>query len=135
MTSPVKEITITRAEGPCELCDKPQKFSTWEAANKFLASSAVTAPDGGAYDKCDFEVEWVSGEKYEGRFDLERKHLFGGPLLQTHIKQFLGFLAGTYRPPHMMGSKKADELWKRVREMYKDEAPGALEALQTWDLG
>ena len=67
----VKNIIVTRAEGPIEMTGKPQTFKTFADANKWLRESSMSAPKGGGYDKHDFKVEWNDGTIYEGRLDVK----------------------------------------------------------------
>jgi hypothetical protein len=125
---PVKSILIDRAEGPVDLCG-PQLVTTYEEASRVFAVIAQTAPDGGGYDKCDFTVTFADGEKYEGRADIQRQHL-GGYHLGDHMKQFLGYLAGTYRPAHVV----KDSDWKEICDRNAERAPDAVAFLAKYDL-
>lgn len=105
MNKPAKKIqmdhiVIVRGEGPSELCGKKRFAATWEEASAILADIAVTAPKGGGYDKVDFMVYWADGERYEGRADIEHKHVTGYSL-QKHMQDFLTFMAGVRKPAHM----------------------------------
>jgi hypothetical protein len=72
--TPIRSITITRAEGFEEelitrAFEGPQ---AWRLAAEELRRWARTAPDRGGYDKCDFAIVWHDGTTYEGRYDLQR---------------------------------------------------------------
>jgi hypothetical protein len=112
----IKQIRITRAEGPTELCGILQTANTFEEASRILGSIAATAPDSGGYDKTDFIVEFEDGETYAGRADIKRGHLAGYDL-REHIASFLGYLGGTRKPTHLN-----DTLWKQV--CARNEASG-----------
>ena len=86
----VNEITLTRTEGPNSECREPVtvKVKTFAAADKVLRQWARTAPDDGAYDKCDIILNLASGNIHKTRFDLMRSHVFGSQLHQQLEKQF-----------------------------------------------
>lgn len=92
--SPVKFITLTRAEGNADECGKPVTVSTWDAASATLSGWAWTAPKDGGYDKCLFTVEWANGETYQGRFDLEYRHVMGAHV-EDQIGRFLRYVLKT----------------------------------------
>lgn len=92
--SPVKSITLTRAEGLEHECGKPVTVSTWDAASATLSGWAWTAPKDGGYDKCLFTVEWANGETYQGRFDLEYRHVMDARL-EHQIGRFLRYVLET----------------------------------------
>jgi len=71
---PAVRITITRAEGPRDLCRKPHTFEgsrCWVAARAWLMGQSETFPASGGYDKHDFTVEFADGETYKGRLDCK----------------------------------------------------------------
>jgi hypothetical protein len=91
----IREITITRAEGPAELCDKPHYFDNWQDASSWLRSQSSTFPKGGCYDKHDFKVVFVDGEDYSGRLDCKHHTEPDNDLnLLEHIRHFCEFQAG-----------------------------------------
>lgn len=91
----IKEITITRAEGPIALCDKPKYFDSWQSANSWLVSQSFTFPKGGCYDKHDFKIVFNDGQDYNGRLDCKHHSEPDNDLnLFTHIKEFCEFHAG-----------------------------------------
>lgn len=81
------EITLTRVEGPSSLCRKPVVVTTFAAADKVLRQWARTAPDDGAYDKCDITLNLATGSVHKTRFDLTRAHVFGSQLQEQLEKQ------------------------------------------------
>lgn len=95
----VKSILLNRAEGPTHLCGSVRIAAespelVWQLADQRLKEWAVTAPSTGAYDKCDFIVEFTDGSTYRGRFDLQRQHRCERNLIQRHIIHLLNYLAG-----------------------------------------
>lgn len=72
--TPVRSITITRAEGfEEELISRTfEGPQAWRLAAEELRRWARTAPDRGGYDKCDFAIVWQDGTTYQGRYDLQR---------------------------------------------------------------
>lgn len=100
----VKEIVLTRAEGPSHLCDRPTKAGSFAHANAILFQWATTAPKDGGYDKCDFTISYETedGEegKYGGRYDLvhyTKEH----PNLLGHVMAFAGCVSGKKKPVHL----------------------------------
>jgi hypothetical protein len=67
----LKSITITRAEGPTDLCDKPHTFDSWDAARHWLLRQRPTYSAQG-YDKHDCTVTWEDGSSYSLRLDCTR---------------------------------------------------------------
>jgi hypothetical protein len=133
-------ITITRAEGPTNECNKPKTAASWKDADAILLAWSRTAPENGGYDKCDFEVVFEDGHKYDGRYDLVhfRKEY---PDLAKHVRVFVQYLAGI--PPHWMtlpdtGRRKNSETlarYRKDREANPDEVAGAKLWLETYDAG
>lgn len=106
---PVKTITITRAEGPSHLCDRPLTVTSWALANAVLMGNSATAPEKGGYDKHDFKVVFEDGQEYSGRYDLVH-HRVELPRLDRHVLDFCGFMAGWKKPAHL-----SDEAWERTK--------------------
>jgi hypothetical protein len=134
-----REIWIRRAEGRPGRDDmEPHTFkagavSPWEQANAWIHRQARSAPEGGGYDKTDFKITYADGETYEGRFDLEREHAGRHDPLGEHVRTFLQFYAGTYRPPHM-----AEEKYRAYLDSRKNEKPSAAECqtfLDRYEIG
>ncbi|MBW5471551.1 hypothetical protein GPJ61_27575 [Brevibacillus formosus] len=96
----MKQITFARVEGRHEDLFK-KEFDRWLDAEIEINQAALTAPDTGGYDKCDFTIEWQDGNTYKGRFDLQREHSMAQSPLKDHVMGFLRFLAGEDRPDHM----------------------------------
>lgn len=92
--SPVNFITLARAEGLEHECGKPVTVSTWDAASATLSGWAWSAPKDGGYDKCLFKVEWANGETYQGRFDLQYRHVMGAHV-EDQIASFLRYVLKT----------------------------------------
>jgi len=95
---PVKEITITRAEGLRSEVDKPvtvKGSDAWEKVDSILLRWSYTAPSGGGYDKCDFSVKFADGETYNGRYDLKH-YTIEYPHLAQHVYDFVRFHAGQW---------------------------------------
>jgi len=115
----VTSVKLARVEGFEDEC-VTVVVPTLEEASRVLGRWARTAPEGGCYDKCDFAVTWADGEKYEGRVDLEHKHVGGYDLL-GHMRDFAGFLAGVLKPAWM-----DDALWETARERHLDQRAEAL---------
>ena len=65
---PVKEITITRAEGLN--CGRTKKFSRFSEANGEMSSHSHTYPKMG-YDKHQVKVVWEDGTEYDFRLDAQ----------------------------------------------------------------
>jgi hypothetical protein len=105
MKAQVKNVMIRRAEGVIGLDSfEPFNFPTLEAAQAHLNKIAFTAPEPatGTYDKTDFVIEWVDGETYSGRYDLQKGGLDdSGDNLREHVINFLQFMAGEMKPDHM----------------------------------
>jgi len=85
----VKEITITRWEGRHEECMKPVTVKSFAEANRVLEQWRASAPDyGQGYDKVGFKITFVNGDKYDGRYDLNKANYKGyadQPTLEEHI--------------------------------------------------
>lgn len=95
----ITSVFVERAEGPTELC-KSYTFSNVPSAEAYLRKGAYTAPATGGYDKHDFKITFSDGDTYEGRIDLERKHV-AGYSIRDHVIGYMKFLAGERKPAHM----------------------------------
>ena len=148
------KIELHRAEGLVEECvpvtiqigDRPSlpRFAghgvvkdpqhLWLVAQLILGELGLTAPtsEEGGYDKTDFTVTWEDGETYKGRFDLQRGGVNDdGDCLWEQVGQFLGFLAGTYRPGWM-----DDEQWQTFqRESSLERRESARQFLAEYQIG
>jgi hypothetical protein len=124
-------ITITRAEGPHELCGKTKVFEgarCWGAANAWLFGQSETFPASGGYDKHDFVVEFADGEKYAGRLDCKASDCHDPDLnVAEHVRGFIEFMAGIRRPAWMN-----DAQWERALAQHADDRPAAIEYLATY---
>jgi hypothetical protein len=125
------KITINRAEGPTDLCRKPQTFEgsrCWTAANAWLMGQSETFPAEGGYDKHDFTVEFADGESYSGRLDCKASDCEDADLnVGAHVRDFIEFMAGVRRPAWMN-----DMQWARALAQYADERPAAVDYLNTY---
>lgn len=108
----VKRISIQRVEGPTDECvsmttaDGATEKALWLAADEALRMWARTAPKNGGYDKCDFQVEYMDGSTYKGRYDL--KHIdLEYPNLSKHIEHHVKFHSGKYCPSWMTSEQYA----------------------------
>jgi hypothetical protein len=88
-----KTITLVRAEGLIQECNKPKVARSWVEANAILFNWSRTAPEHGGYDKCDFTVIFEDGTDYKGRYDLVH-YRCQHPNLARHVKDFVRYLAG-----------------------------------------
>lgn len=108
----VKEVIISRAEGPKELADgKPHSFRSMAAASEYLRSQAFTFPKTGGYDKHDLKVIWDDGETYEGRLDCKGLGLPDNDLdVKKHIVDFLkGVIRVHKEHPEVFSAKNAKD--------------------------
>lgn len=87
---PVKDSEIARA-----VLDK---FRDW----------GHSAPEGGGYDKCDFEVGWEGGQSYSGRFDMEYGGTDGHGNFWASLRSRLEFYSLRLRPAHFKDSHWAN---------------------------
>lgn len=100
MMSKIKVIRVelTRAEGPSDLCGT-KFFNSLAEADAQLRENALTAPEGGGYDKHDFTLTFEDGETYEGRIDVVHPNNKRGTKNETigeHVRDFLRFSSGLY---------------------------------------
>jgi hypothetical protein len=126
---PVRHIWIERAEGLIELCTE-HAFKSWHDASWYLMQGAKTAPEGGAYDKHDFEVTFADGFHYSGRFDLQREMIW--PKLEDHIHEFLTFVADNPRGSSLYGEEDRKDA-RTVAETY-DLGQRAIPAGDDWEV-
>lgn len=131
------KIKLTRAEGrPHECvsvtieCNGHGTGDVFYASDQVLSAWAQTAPDNGGYDKCDFCVEYEDNETYEGRFDLVREDMGRFSKLGEHMRRFLGFLCGRYRPDHLNDEQWAAWAASRRNEEHTEEAAAFLDTYQ-----
>jgi hypothetical protein len=121
---PVKEITIVRLEGPSYLCDIENKVYSFDEANKLLKEMSKKSPRDGSYDKTNFKVEFIDGEKYEGRIDLMHYTVEKNSReqnIEQHIHDHLSFYNGTLKPDHMSLTQYDDFLSKNTTKDSRQE--------------
>ena len=98
---PAVRITITRAEGPSDLCHKPHTFEgarCWVAARAWLMGQSEPFPASGGYDKHDFKVEFADGETYEGRLDCKASDQDNADLdPAAHVRDVLAWMVSEGR--------------------------------------
>jgi hypothetical protein len=93
----VKEITITRAEGPYDLCGIPKYFNSFESATHWLRSEAYSFPETGGYDKHDFKVVFMDNETYSGRLDCKHHICLDNDLdILEHVKGFMRYMSNNW---------------------------------------
>ena len=92
-------ITITRAEGPANLCGKTRMFAgldCWAQATASMQAHSHTYPaPGGGYDKHDFAVVFADGETYEGRLDAQGDGTDCD--VQAHVRAGVTYMANRAR--------------------------------------
>jgi hypothetical protein len=100
----IVKVEIERAEGPVVLCTK-HEFTTVESAQAHIMAHRSSYPAHGGYDKHDVHITWADGEQVEIRMDCanqsERSDVDNDLLIADHVRRFISFHAGLYRPPHM----------------------------------
>jgi hypothetical protein len=108
----VKEITITRAEGPCALCDKPKYFDSFQSAKSYLIGRSSSFPSTGGYDKHDFKIVFVDGEEYSGRLDCKAYSCPDNDLdVFEHVRSFQVWHAKNNEDPEIV--KKCQDFINR----------------------
>lgn len=107
----VKQITVTRGEGPSHECRIPHYAKTWNEANAILKKMAISAPSKGGYDKTDFVIEFNNGDIYSGTYDLKGHDQILGDLYR-HVKNFCEFYAGKCNP--LPAHIKSDETYRSI---------------------
>ncbi|MEC3664973.1 hypothetical protein [Bacillus subtilis] len=83
----LKEIQLNRYEG----IPVSNTVTSWAEAESTLCKWAATAPEEGAYDKVGFCIIWTDESQYNGRFDLQRKHLLAPHPLSLHVMSELTY--------------------------------------------
>lgn len=101
------KITLTRAEGLTEECNKPFTFTTFFDADVKLKVWSRTAPEHGGYNKIDFKIE-DDGDAptYTGRYDLKHWRVECANL-KGHVLRNLEFMLGQAQPAHMTKERYA----------------------------
>lgn len=105
----VRSITITRGEGPIDLCDKPRTFASWGDAETWLRSQGHTFPKDGTYDKHNFIVTFEDAETWEGRLDCKHPSCRDNDLdVKEHIRSLCEWHGGVARHPWCGAQKYAE---------------------------
>ena len=124
MKKAVNYVALNRAEGPSNECGavifyvgevapriedkhfagaclRPVKAGeiTTEVLRQFR-NWGYSAPQGGGYDKCDFEVGWEGGQSYNGRFDMQYGGTDGRENFWASLQGRLEFYSLRRRPVH-----------------------------------
>jgi len=99
---PVKEITITRREGPRYKLGIVRTYHSFNDAHLGLLNESYDFPASGGYDKHDFTITWADGETYEGRLDCKHPSCTNNDLsINNHIKEMALFVTGKAKPTHL----------------------------------
>ena len=112
------KIEITRAEGRIDEC-YTITVRTFAEAAAILGVWSQTAPEGGAYDKCDFVVTWKDGETYKGRYDLKNEP-GATHCIKEHISKHVRFYAGLWCPEHLTPERYRQFLDREGDQSKKD---------------
>ena len=118
----VQKIVITRIEGPSNLCDKPQVYSSWELAKFGLARSNSTypGPEQG-YNKHKFTVYYLDGNTYSGRLDVKQLCCPDNDQdVKRHVNETISYYAGIYKPGWMSIEQYEDVLKSENKQEYLD---------------
>jgi Large polyvalent protein associated domain 25 len=91
----LKSITFLWSESP--VIEDGHTVKTFAEADQVIKQIAAKAPNDGTYDKTSFRIEWEDGQTYEGRVDVQRKHIFDYSLSQ-HVKDYALYRAGMKKP-------------------------------------
>jgi hypothetical protein len=86
------EFTLTLAEGPLRMVNKPVTCYTWfEASQQLIKWKYVLNPkQGEGYYKTDFRIKFADGCEYKGRIDITHGEL---PHLATHVQRHMKYRA------------------------------------------
>jgi hypothetical protein len=118
---PTRKITITWTESrnvePGTSFEGP---TCWRDANAAILHIAKDAPEGGAYDKTGFTIEWADGKDYEGRIDVTREMSRLAAPLTKHVLDFNTFASGRQCPPHL-----TEERYREYINATEHHFPGA----------
>ncbi len=100
---PVKEITITRSEGPSYKCNIKHTYASFYEAHRGLLDQSYDFPASGGYDKHEFTVIWADGMSYEGRLDCKHPSctINNDLHVDRHIKEMALFMTGQAKPRHL----------------------------------
>ena len=128
----VKEIVFLWSESP--VIKDNATVTTWAEANKIIKDIAFYIENDG-YRKTAFLVEWMDGQTYEGRIDVETKDFYKEAPLSEHIENFALCMAGMKKPYHwtqeqyenyLNALKINREKWKTFLNtymLYNEETP------------
>lgn len=117
-------ITITRGEGPTDLCRKPITVDSWSGAQNVLNRWCSTVQGKGS-DKCDFTIvfpacDWFpDGYTYNGTYGLYHSSV-EVPDLAKHVRQHLDFCIN---PEGMMNKSLAAEARKFLSYYNVEQVP------------
>lgn len=129
----VKEITLTLAEGPTHLTDKPITVHSWiDAMTALLVWKIKLFPDSkriGGYYKTDFVVTFENGNTYSGRFDIAGDEPC---CLASHVWRSVSFLSGRRKRPDMTDERYLAHLDQI--DPTGEHRKGATEILDNYDL-
>lgn len=129
----VKNVELTRLEGPIDDCGTPLIFDSMKEANDELKKWSLTAPKTGGYDKCAFLVRFEDGREYDDRYDLKHyscdQDHSGEINISTHIREHLEFIVGKRRPGWM-----SDGEWEQACDLNKTYREDAQAFLNNYEL-
>lgn len=106
-------ITLTRAEGPTDLCNKPQIATTFIESNVTLSRWARSV-SGNDYHKVDFIIKTDESE-YKGCYPLQKVDEGKIDQLQKHIVRSCNSAIKDLRA---LEYHEAAETWKSFVEIY-----------------
>lgn len=125
----VKNIVVTRAEGPSALCGVPTTAKSFEEVNAILFDWSDSVAARGGYDKCDFVVTFEDGKTYSGTYDLFHHSVKEFYSLKTHILDNCRFSANLHRPAHF-----SENDWLVSQKMNAPNAQEYTTFLETYDI-
>jgi len=97
----VAGVFLERAEGRIEECVSVRVGSMAEAESTLNAWARTAPGPHKGYHKCDFQVEWVDGHAWSGRYDLNKERDADESTLAGHIRFFLLFHSGSLTPEQL----------------------------------
>lgn len=89
----IKQIRVTRAEGPHEWCDLEECASSFEEADSILLQSSYRNSGKEGYDKHDVVFIWEDSTEMKCRFDVKHPEASGYKDVNTteHLKRFANY--------------------------------------------
>jgi len=124
MTMRIKQVSLTRLEGPTKQCNQQINCRTMDDANVVLRNWAKTAPKGGGYDKIEYVIHWIDGTDYIGKYYL--RHLdqlqddgSRPPDLLNAVRHYVGYMA---RLPEYKPATQTDEEYFVETNFYPGQA-------------